>query len=441
MSLGKTGVRRQFLKKSVIGAVIAGSLGTIPAVHAGETSELKIALVGCGGRGCGAVKDALSADAHVTCVAAADIFPERAKAGIEGLRTVLGKRIAIPEDKIFIGFDAYKEILKLDIDVVLLATPQHFRPVMLKAAIAAGKHVFAEKPIAMDGAGVRLVLEAAQEAKNRKLNIVTGLTNRHCIPNREVIKRIYDGQIGKVVCARAQRLGSSLWKRPRLPNDTEMQYQMRNWVNFNWMAGDYINDVTIHQIDVGLWAMNDPTPTAAIGMGGRIARHGIDTGDMYDSMAVTYEFDDGRFLQAYSRQIPGTWSDSRSYIYGTKGYAIIGNVGSHAEIIGEKPYLFDRKLWDLKRRKEFEHAALYQAVRSGGSIYVNNAFYTANSTGAAVLGKLATYTGKKVTWDEMLAYEEKKPERYDWNATPPTVPNEQGLYKVALPGAGWEYLP
>ena len=425
--------RRSFL---ATGAVLSAAVMTgMPRVHAAESSLLKIGLIGCGGRGSGAASDALTIDPQTKLVAACDIFAERANASMEGLKTKFGDRVAVTPETLFIGFDAYKKVLASDADVVILATPQHFRPITLRDAVAAGKHVFCEKPVAIDGAGIRMVMAAAEEARKKKLNLVSGLVNRYYTPVMEIIKRIQDGGIGKTISARAHRMGGGLWKRPRVEGDTEMKYQMRNWVNFNWIASEYINDVTIHQIDLCLWAMGDPTPVAAIGMGGRTARRGIDTGDMYDCLANTFEFEDGRFLMSYSRQQPGAWSDATSYIYGSEGIATMKGQGSG--ITGAHPFKAGKaEIVPFQN----EHKVLLGAIRSGGKVYVNNGSYMANSTMTCIMGKLAAYTGKRVTWEEALAYEEKKPESYDWDAVPPTLPNEQGLYKIAVPNVGWEYL-
>ncbi len=429
--------RRQFLQTTAL-LSCAASVGGVH-VHAGESSVLKIGLIGCGGRGCGAVSDAMTIDPNTKLVAAADLFRERGEPAIEGLKQKFGSRVTVDKNSFFDGFEGYKNVLKSDIDVVILATPQLFRPYTLRDAIAANKHVFCEKPVAVDGVGLRMVMAACEEARKKKLNIVSGLVNRYYTSIQDIVKRIHDGAIGDVLCTRAQRMGSNgIWKRPRLEGDTEMQYQMRNWVNFNWIASEYINDVTIHQIDVALWCMGDVTPVAGIGMGGRLARRELDTGDMYDSMATTYEFEDGRFLQSYSRQIPGAWSDNTSYIYGSKGRAVIRDDGRLLQLIG-KGIDYKPIKWQI-RAYQYEHKVLLDAIRSGGEVYVNNGNYMANSTGTCLLGKLAAYTGKRVTWDEMLAYEEGKPKSWTWDAVPPTLPNEKGMYKIAIPNEGWGYL-
>ncbi|MBQ9873956.1 MAG: Gfo/Idh/MocA family oxidoreductase [Thermoguttaceae bacterium] len=430
--------RRDFLKKSALLSAALAAIPSTPKVHASENNELKIGLVGCGGRGCGAAGNALDADPNVKLICAADVFPTRGKSAIEGLREKYGDRVDVPEDRFFDGFDGYKKVLEQDIDIALLVTPQHFRPTMIKAAIDAGKHVFAEKPVAVDGVGIKMIQEAGELAKQKGLNIVGGLVNRYGASAKEVISRIADGAIGEVVTARGDRMGGSLWMRPRTEGQTEMEYQMTNWVNFNWMASEYINDVTIHQLDIALWSFNDATPVGAYGMGGRLTRRGEDTGDMYDSMAVVYEFADGRSLYAFSRQIPGSFSRALTTINGSKGYAVIGNLESKASLfIGGEEIKIPR---GETSGYVVEHKVLIDAVRSGGDKYVNNVGYMTNSTGCAILGRMCSFNGQYVTWEEMLESEGDKPSEYSMTATPPTLPDEKGRYKIALPCAEPGYL-
>lgn len=433
--------RRSFLKNSAAlsaSSVLAFQSSSFPRVHAGENNTLKLGIVGCGGRGCGAVGNALEADPAVKLIAAADVFPERGKNGIAALKDQFNDRIDVKDDCFFGGFDGYKKVLEQDIDIVLLTTPQHFRPIMIKEAVEAGKHIFAEKPVAVDGVGIKMIQEAGELAKQKGLNIVGGLVNRYGTSAIEVIKRISDGAIGDVVSARGDRMGGALWKRPRTENQTEMEYQMTNWVNFNWMASEYINDVTIHQLDIALWSFNDATPIGAYGMGGRLSRREEDTGDMYDSMAVVFEFADGRSLYAFSRQIPGSFSRAHTKISGSKGYAVIGNMESQASIfVNGEEIKIPR---GTTSGYVLEHKALIDAVRSGGSQYVNNTGYMTNSTGCAILGRICSYNGQYVTWEEMLASEGDKPSEYSMTATPPTLPDEQGRYKIALPCVGMGYL-
>ncbi len=433
--------RRNFLKTSAVLSTVAVSssqLASTPRVHAGENNMLKLGIVGCGGRGCGAVGNAMDADPNVKLVTAADVFPTRGKNGIAALKDQYEDRIDVKDDMFFDGFDGYKKVLEQDIDIVLLTSPQHFRPIMIKEAIEAGKHVFAEKPVAVDGEGLKIITEAGKLAKEKGLNLVGGLVNRYGASAQEVIKRVADGEIGDVVTARGDRMGGSVWKRPRTEGQSEMEYQMTNWLNFNWIASEYINDVTIHQLDIALWSFNDATPVGAYGMGGRLSRRGEDTGDMYDSMAVVYEFSDGRSLYAFSRQIPGSFSRALTTINGSKGYAQIGNLESKASL-----YINGEEI-KVKRGETsgyvVEHKVLIDAVRSGGAQYVNNTSYMVNSTGCAILGRMCSYNGQYVTWDEMLSSVGDKPSEYSFDAVPPTLPDENGRYKIALPCVGMGYL-
>ena len=235
-------------------------------------------------------------------------------------------------------------------------------------------------------------------------------------------------------------MGGPLWARPRTEGQNEMEYQMMNWVNFNWMSSEYINDVTIHQLDVALWSFNDLQPKGAYSLGGRLARRAPDDGDLYDSMATVYDFEDGRSLYAFSRQIAGTFSRATTTVNGSKGYAVLGNVESISSIFvnGEETKIPRGELSGFV----VEHKILIDAVRSGGQTYVNNVGYMTNSTGAAILGRMAAYSGQYVTWDEMLASVGDKPSEYSWDAVPPTLPDERGRYKIAIPGTGggWDYL-
>jgi predicted dehydrogenase len=426
--------RRDFLKKTaVLTGVTVSGLSTL-RVHAAESGLLKIGLLGCGGRGCGAVVDGLSHDPGVKLVAVADIFKDKAEGAVKMLKEKFKERIDVTPERIFTGFDAYKSVIPLA-DVVFLCTPQHFRPLTLKAAIEAGKHVFCEKPVAVDATGIRSVLASAALAKEKGLNVVTGLINRYAPRVREAVKRIQDGQIGQVITARANRMGGPLWMRPRTEGDTEMVYQMRNWVNFNWLASEFINDVSIHQLDVAMWCMGDDrTPVNAFALGGRTARTQPDAGDMYDNMSVIYEYENGQPLYVFSRQIAGCFSNSSAHITGTKGGAEIGNVGwGTVKIYGENPYDVPKDEGAIAYFNQ--HTTLYNAIRSGGKEYVNNLPYTAKATMAAILGRVAAYSGQKVTWDEAFnSQEDFSLKEYSWDAVPPIAPNEKGEYPIAIPG-------
>lgn len=434
MAINSQASRRNFLKTSAVIGATAISASAVPPVHAAGSDIIKIGLIGCGGRGCGAVADGISNDPNVKLFALTDLFEDKVEAAVKTLGEQFKERVDVPKERRFVGFDGYKSVIPL-CDVIFLCTPQHFRPMTLKAAIEAGKHVFCEKPCAVDAPGIRSVLESSALAKQKGLNVVSGLINRYSERVRDVVKRIHDGQIGTVVTARANRLGGPLWVRRRMEGDTEMKYQMRNWVNFNWLASEFINDVTIHQLDVALWCMGDElTPVNAFALGGRIVRTQPDAGDMYDTMSVVYEYADGKPLYAFSSQIPGGYNGAVTYISGSKGGAEIGNVGGgRVSIFGENPYDAPK---DVSRGPYFnQHTTLYNAIRSGGKIYVNDLPHTAKATMAAILGRMAAYSGQRLTWEDALNSNESfTQENYSWDAIPPTLPDEQGRYKLAIPG-------
>lgn len=425
--------RREFLKKSSVFLGAAATAGLVPKVYAaGSENTLKIGLVGCGGRGRGAVIDAMNCgEANLELVAVADIFKEQAENSVRLLKNEIGDRVKVAPDMIFDGFQGYQSVIAAS-DVVFLCSPQLFRPMMLKAALEAGKHVFCEKPVAADPAGIRSALESAAYAQKHKLSIVTGLINRYSSRVRETVKRIHDGQIGPVVSTRANRMGGPLWIRPRMEGDTEFKYQMRNWVNFDWITGEFINDVTVHQLDVALWCVGDDlTPVKAFGTGGRLVRKGEGTGDMYDSMAVVFEYADGRPLYAFSRQIPRCYGSASAFAHGPKGFAEIGNVGwGRVAIGGENP--FEAPQENRRSPYNVQHSTLIRSIRGGE--YANHLPYTAKATMAAILGKLATFSGKQMTWEEALNMESTfDVSKINWDFIPPTLPNEVGEYKITVP--------
>lgn len=432
----KQNSRRDFLKKSVIlaGAATTANLAAnfVTPVHAAGGEKLRIGLIGCGGRGRGAVVDAMGCgEANLELVAVCDIFKENATQAADLLKDQFGDRVTVTPETTFDGFDGYKKVIEAA-DVIFLCTPQLFRPMMLKAAIDANKHVFCEKPVAADAAGIRSVLESAAKAKEKNLSVVTGLVNRYSTRLQEAVNRIHGGQIGTVVTARADRMGGPLWTRPRKDSDTEMLYQMRNWVNFDWISAEYINDVTIHQLDVAMWCIGDDlTPVRAFGTGGRLVRNGKDTGDLYDSMAVTYEYADGRPIYAFSRQMPKCYGVASAFITGDKGHAELSNVGwGKVAIYGNNPYEAPKAEISAHH---LQHATLYKSIR-GMIPYVNNLPYTAKATMAAILGKMATYAGTMMTWDEALNAEATiDPAKINWDMIPPTLPDANGQYKIAVP--------
>jgi myo-inositol 2-dehydrogenase/D-chiro-inositol 1-dehydrogenase len=397
-------------------------LRTSTAVAAGD-DVLRIGLVGCGGRGTGAASQALHTEGPVKLVAVADAFQDRLDGCLQELSRdgSISDRLDVPAERQFTGFDGYQKVLDSGIDLVILATPPGFRPIHFAAAVAAGKHVFMEKPVAVDAPGVRAVLEATRLAKEKNLAVGVGLQRHHQNSYLETIKAIQDGMIGDIIAARAYWNGSGVWVRPRQPGQTEMEYQMRNWYYFNWLCGDHIVEQHIHNLDVINWVKGGP-PIAAQGMGGREVRKGEDYGEIYDHHAVEFEYADGSRMFSYCRHIPNCWDSVSEHVHGTRGWADIS--GAAIQVYG------DSQQWNYRGTNnnpyQTEHDDLQASIRSGSPI--NEGEYGAYSSMTAILGRMATYSGKYVRWDEAIASElSLAPKEYAWDAAPP-VPS------VAVPG-------
>ncbi len=415
--------RRDFLKTSaVVGGGLLGGLSLARSAHAGADDTLKIGLIGCGGRGSGAIKDALTTKHNIKLVAMGDAFEDRLKGSLNNLQKDEGlkAKIDVPQDRQFVGFDAYKQVLGSGVDMVILATPPGFRPIHFAAAVEAGKHIFMEKPVAVDAPGVRAVLAAAQEAKKKSLGVGVGLQRRHQKGYIETIQRLRDGAIGDIVTMRAYWNGGGVWVHPREQGQTEMQYQMRNWYYFNWLCGDHIVEQHIHNLDVINW-LKDAYPVRGQGMGGRQVRTGADYGEIYDHHAVEFEYADGSRLFSYCRHIPNCWDSVSEHVQGTSGTADI----SGYRIAGK-----DSEKWRYRGENRnpyvVEHDDLLDSIRAGKPY--NEAEYGALSTMTAIFGRMCTYSGKALSWEEALNSKlSLAPAQYAWDAAPP-VPT------VAVPG-------
>jgi predicted dehydrogenase len=428
MSNTPSSTRRQFLGASAAAALgtAALSAGTslVNRAHAAGSDVLKIGLIGCGGRGTGAATQALKADPNVKLTAMGDAFEDRLQISLKTLQNNSPELVDVPLERQFVGFDAYKKVIDSGVDVVLLATPPHFRPMHLEEAIRAGKHVFAEKPVAVDGPGVRRVLEICREAEQKNLSVVSGLCLRYCYAFQDIIGRIHDGEIGDVHTLQANDYRGPIWIKPREDDWTDMHWQMRNWYYFTWLSGDFNVEQHVHFLDICAWVKGD-YPVSAVGMGGREVRKGEEYGNIYDHHSVVYEFADGAKLFSNTRQIKGCFGDMSAQAVGSKGRANIneriGRGGVHILRGGDK--------WTYEGEDnpfyQTEHNELFASIRSGKPI--NNGEYMAKSTLLAILGRMATYTGQKVTWDEALnSKEDLSPPAYEWGpiATPP----------IAVPG-------
>ena len=420
--------RRDFLKVSAAtaGGALAGGLSIARGAHAAGDDVLKVGLIGCGGRGTGAAGNALNVDENTKLTALADPFADKMQGSIERLTKKYGDRIVADESTCFDGFDGYKKVIESGVDVVILATPPHFRPMHLEAAVNAGLHVFCEKPVAVDAPGIRSVLATCKKAKEKNLNVVSGLCWRYHNGVKETMKQVLDGAIGRITSIQETYLTGTLWHRGREPDDTEMKYQMRNWYYFTWLSGDHNTEQHVHSLDKALWAMGDEPPIRAWGTGGREVRTDPKWGDIYDHHAVVYEYPDNVLVHAYCRQQGGCYRDVSDHFIGTKGHAnILRN-----QIDGENEWRYDGpggSMYDL------EHQALFEAIRSGRPI--NNGVYMARSTMLAILGRMVTYTGQAITWEDAINSEQSlSPAAYTWDADPPTLPDEEGRYPVAIPG-------
>ena len=369
--------RRDFLKSSsaaVVGGALLSGLSIGRSVHAAGSDTLKVGLIGCGGRGSGAAAQALNADPNTVLWSMGDAFEDRLTSSLKNLSADGGivKRIDVAKERQFVGFDAYKQVIDSGVDVVLLTTSPHFRPAHLKAAIEANKHVFCEKPVAVDAPGVRSVLESTEEAKKRGLAVVSGLCYRYDPPKRDVIGRIHDGAVGDVIAMQVNYNTGTLWHHGRKPEWSDMEYQMRNWLYFTWLSGDFNVEQHVHSLDKAAWVMHDVPPIKATGLGGRQVRTEEQWGNIFDHMAVMYEYENGVRLYSYCRQMAGCASDTSDHILGTKGKAELmrGEIEAGADKYryrGPKPNMYD-----------VEHQELFASIRAGQPI--NNGLYMARST-------------------------------------------------------------
>jgi myo-inositol 2-dehydrogenase / D-chiro-inositol 1-dehydrogenase len=418
--------RRSFLQTST-GAAAAVSLSMVPAVHAAGSDELKIGLIGCGGRGTGAAAQALRADRHVRLTALGDAFRDRLEASLNSLRQdqAIAGRIDVPQERRFVGFNAYQQVIDSGVDVVLLCTPPHFRPIHLRAAVQANKHVFAEKPVAVDAPGVRSVLASCQEAQRRRLAVVSGLCWRYHTGMRETMRRIYDGAIGNILAVETCYNMGSLWHRERQPGWSDMEYQMRNWLYFTWLSGDHIVEQHVHSLDKVAWALHDQYPVRAFGLGGRQVRTGPEFGQIFDHHAVVFEFANGTRCFSYCRQQSNCANDVSDHFIGDQGVCHIDATRPRVTITGRQRWTYSTAQGRDVDMYQIEHNELFASIRAGRPI--NNGEYSAKSSLMAIMGRMATYTGQLITWENALnSREDLSPPRYEWGPLP--------VREVARPG-------
>ena len=434
--------RRDFVKTS---GLVAGSMMLAPSLvsakaHIDGADTIKVGLIGCGGRGTGAIVQALSSGQNVKLVAMADAFRDNLDKCYKKIYSAefqdwssdelkdMRPFIDVPEEHKFDGFDGYKQVIPL-CDVVVIATPPGFRPIHFEEAIKQNKHVFMEKPCAVDAPGVRRVLAAAEEAKKKKLNVVVGLQRHYQKVYTEWVEKLHNGIIGDIVHSRVYWNSAGVWVRPRQAGQTEMEYQMRNWYYFNWLCGDHITEQHIHNLDVGNW-VKQAYPVRASGMGGREVRNGKDHGEIFDHHFVEYEYADGSIMSSQCRHIKGCANRVSEAFHGTNGSA------PKPGVIKTKSGYTIMNHNDKKDKNPYqvEHDLLFEAVAKGAYKYAD-AENGAKATMTSILGRMATYSGEVVEWDDAINSNiDLAPAKYDWNANPQVMPDANGYYPIPVPG-------
>jgi predicted dehydrogenase len=420
--------RRQFIKTSAAaaaGGILAAPLilGTKATAAPGDT--IKVGLIGCGGRGTGAGSQALHADPNVVMTAMGDMFQDRLDSSLETLKhdPEIAGRVQVDEKNRFVGFDAYKQVIASGVDVVLLATPPGFRPLHFKAAVEANKHVFVEKPVATDAPGLRSIFASVEESKKRNLAVLSGFCWRYNLAERAVFEKVHDGAIGDIRTIYGTYNTGSLWSKPRQQNWSDLEFTLRNWLYYTWLSGDHIMEQAVHAVDWMAWAMKDEPALKAVATGGRQVRTGPEFGNVYDHFAITYEYPGDVRGFIFSRQQPNCANDNSATIYGTKGIARELGFGGNPFVKGETNWKYSGERPDMY---QIEHNEFFASIRSGQ--HINNGTRMARSTLTALMGRMAAYTGKEITWDHALNSKENLwPDGLDWNSAPP-------VSRVAMPG-------
>jgi myo-inositol 2-dehydrogenase / D-chiro-inositol 1-dehydrogenase len=419
--------RREFLKTSALigGALMGPAILPGKLYGAGNDAPLKIGLIGCGGRGTGAAGQALKADKNVALTAMGDVFPEQIKSSLAALQNDEPARVQVDDAHRFVGLDAYQKVIDSGVDVVLLTTPPGFRPMHLKAAVAAGKHIFCEKPVATDAPGVRSVLESVEAAKQKNLALVAGLCWRYNLAERALFERIHNGELGKVRAIYSKYYTGTVKPMPpagsRPSGMGDLEWQLRNWYNFGWLSGDGLVEQAVHAVDWMCWAMKDVPPVKAIAVGGR--QIPSDGGNIFDHFEVNYEYADGTLGFLGCRQQGGCANDNTATILGTEGEG-------HEMGFASMPYIKGKTEWRYKGPRpnmyDVEHEELFASIRSGNPI--NDGMRMTYSTLAGIMGRMAAYTGQEITWDmAMNSQESIAPAVIAWDAPAPVAP-------MAMPG-------
>ena len=428
--------RRDFVKQ---GTMLAGAIAAAPLISnanffSGSDDVIKVAVIGCGGRGTGAAVQALMSKQNVKIVAMADAFKDRLDECYKNVADELANAGAgtkgtldVPEERKFVGFDGYLKAIPLA-DVVILATPPGFRPIHFEEAVKQGKHIFMEKPVATDPAGVQRVLAAAKIAKQKKLNVVVGLQRHYQDSYRALFAK--KDMIGDITSMQAWWNNDGVWTRPRKAGQTEMEYQMRNWYYFVWLCGDHITEQHIHNLDVINW-FKGGYPVKAQGFGGRQVRKSKEHGEIFDHHYVEFHYADGSILNSQCRHMPGTSSKVDELLVGTKG-KIYCDAARITDLRGKTIFQFDKS----KERNPYqtEHDELFAAIAKGEYKYAD-AENGAYSTMTSILGRMATYSGQIIDWDKAInSGLNLHPSVYAFDAAAPVNPGPDGFYPVPVPG-------
>lgn len=418
--------RREFLKATAAAGVAATVAFPNISRGADDSRRLKVGLIGCGGRGTGAAQDAMTADSNVELHAVADVFQDSVNTSLRSLKDAFRDRVTVDESRTFIGLDAYQKMLDSGVDVVLLATPPGFRPLHFEAAVAAGKHIFCEKPTGVDVPGVKRIIAAAEKAKAQGTAVVSGFCWRRSASRRAAFEQIANGVIGDITSYYATYYTGPV--KPMQPASarkaewSDIEWQLRNWMNFSWLSGDSFVEQAVHSVDKVGWAFQDKDPISCIATGGRQVP--AEGGNIYDHFSAIYEFPGGIFGHVASRQQTKCDNENADYIRGTKGICVIGK--------GSAPYIklhgSDDTFWRYREEDNQmytqEHMELFQSIRSGKPL--NDGSWMTHSTMLAIMGRTAAYTGKRVTWDQMVnSKDDLAPEdsfKWDSSFTPTPMP-------------------
>lgn len=416
--------RRTFLTRSAAALAVSSVAGFPAIVRADNEKTLKLGIVGCGGRGTGALNNALSADKNVVLTAMGDVVRERIYTSFENISKTKPDQVKVEEGNKYVGLEAIDQVLATDVDVVILTTPPGFRPQHLKKAIAAGKHVFCEKPVAVDAPGVRDVIATAAEAKKKALSIQSGFCWRSNYGERAIFDKIHQGAIGDVRSYYGTYLANSPWVKERKPEWTDLEWQLRNWMYFTWLSGDHLVEQAIHTVDKMAWAFKDVDPISCTALGGRQQRVEEQYGHIYDHFAVAYEFPGNTRGFVYCRQQAGCDNENADEIIGAEGTAKINGFRKMRIITGKETWKYDGAQNDMYQT---EHEEMFAAIRKGAPL--NYGEKLAHSTLMGVMGRMSAYTGKTVTWEQAMKSEETfaPKEPLTWDMKLPVPP-------VAMPG-------